>query len=53
MLGIIKIITRENKRDNVTEFLFNYDGKTDVSELVRFIQAGIEAYEDWRINGDE
>lgn len=53
MLGTIKIITRENKKDNVTEFLFNYMGKTDVSELIRFIQSGIEAYEDWLINGDE
>ena len=53
MIGIIKIITRENKRDVVTEFTFNYENKTEVSELVRFIQAGIEAYEDWRINGDE
>lgn len=48
MMGTIKIITRENKRDNVTEFLFTYLDKTDVSELIRFIQAGIDAYNDWK-----
>lgn len=53
MIGTIKIITRENKRDNIIEFTFNYESKSDVSELVRFIQAGIEGYEDWLVNGDE
>ena len=41
MMGTIKIITRENKKDNVTEFVFTYLDKTDVSELIRYIQDAI------------
>lgn len=44
MMGTIKIITRENKKDNVTEFVFTYLDKTDVSELIRYIQDAIDEH---------
>lgn len=44
MLGTVKVIIRENKKDNVTEFVFTYLDKTDVSELIRYIQDAIDEH---------
>ena len=29
------------------------DDKEDFEEFIGFIKAGIEAYQDWKVNGDE
>lgn len=50
----ISICKEVNKNVFMTEVLGTVEAESseEITELINFIKAGIEAYEDWKVNGD-